>query len=120
VNPQMFYGPCRVTSRSVSVAIGPAVSLCPYDPSRLVLWLGVSVANNVQVAPRRDVTVPRGHHPGAERRGPDPDGFWVTVGPLVGMEWFAAATALNHGRGGRSVPGRRSRAADRRTAPGEL
>jgi hypothetical protein len=88
----MFYGPCRVTSRSVAVGIGAAVSLCRYDPSRLVLWLGVSVANNVQVAPRKDVTSSQGITLGQNGVGLIQMDF-STVGPLVGAEWFAAAAA---------------------------
>jgi hypothetical protein len=88
----MFYGPCRVTSRSVVVNIGPAVSLCPYDPSRLVLWMGVSVANNVQVAPRKTLTSSTGITLGQNGVGLIQMGFGE-YGPLVGAEWFAAAAA---------------------------
>jgi hypothetical protein len=90
----MFYGPCRVTSRSVSVPTGPATSLAPYDPSRLVLLVGVAVASNVQVAPRRTLTAATGI-----TLGQNGTAYLIfdfgSVGPLVGMEWFAAATALS-------------------------
>lgn len=92
MNPLMFYGPCRPDARSVPVNIGTLTSLCKYDPSRLVLLLGVAGVNNVQVAPRKALTSTSGI-----TLGQNGTSFMLldfsSVGPLVGMEWFANATA---------------------------
>jgi hypothetical protein len=92
VNPQMFYGPCRVTSRTVAVPLGVLTSLCPYDPSRIVLVIGVAGVNAVQVAPRRTLTSTSGIQLTATGTSLIQLDF-SAVGPMVGMEWFGNAGA---------------------------
>ena len=92
MNPQLFYGPCRVTSRTVAVGLGTLTSIAPYDPSRVVLIIGVSGVNAVQVAPRKTVTSTSGLTLGVNGQ-PYLQLDFSTVGPLVGVEWFANAAA---------------------------
>jgi hypothetical protein len=92
VNPQLFYGPCRVTSRTVAVPLGTLTSLAPEDHSRLVLILGVAGVNSVQVAPRRTLTGASGITLGQNGVSLLQLDF-SSVGPLVGVEWFGNAAA---------------------------
>lgn len=68
------------------------VSLCPYDPSRLALTIGVSGVNNVQVAPRKSLSAGTGitlSQTGTSYL----DRTFSDHGPLVGAEWWGTAAA---------------------------
>lgn len=88
----MFYGPCRVNPRTVAVGAGTLTLLAPYDPSRLVLLIGVAGVNAVQISPRKAVTGTSGLTLGTNGQ-PFLLLDFGTVGPLVGVEWWGNAAA---------------------------
>jgi hypothetical protein len=92
VDPRLFYGPCRPDSRSVLVPISTLTKLCEYDPSRVVLIIGVAGVNAMQVAPRRTLLQTTGITLGVNGQSYLAMTFGE-YGPLVGLEWYANGAA---------------------------
>lgn len=94
MEPQRFYGPCRVTARSVPVPLATKTLLAAENHARVGLILAVAGANNAQVAPRPDVLGNQGitlSQNGDSRL----EITFADWGPLVGVEWWANAVGAS-------------------------